>query len=171
MNRVRGFEKISFEQFKKDMIDEYHIEDEKYLQLIYDELNLPMRATKHSSGYDIESVLAFDLSPGDEIKLPTGFKSYMLEDEWLMIIPRSSFGFKFYTRLANTIGNGDSDYYNNKGNEGHYWIKIRNEGDKVLSVKRGDSVAQCLFQKYLIVDGDSFNTGEERVGGIGSSNK
>jgi len=168
MHRVRGFEKVSYEQFKKDIVDEFYLEDGEYIKQIYDELNLPTRATAHSSGYDIESTLTFDLAPNEEIKLPTGFKSYMQMDEWLMIIPRSGLGFKYYTRLANTIGNGDSDFYNNEGNQGHYWVKIRNEGDKTLSIKRGDAIAQCLFQKYLIADDDNFK-GNKRVGGLGST--
>ncbi len=156
--KIRGFEHVSGKQWQKDF------------NAIAPLPNLPSRATAHSAGYDVFSSMDFSLEPSEEIKIPTGFKAYMQPDEFLMFVPRSGLGFKYYTRLANTIGVGDSDYYNNDGNEGHYWVKIRNEGDKTLQVKFGDAIAQAVFQKYLIVDNDDFS-GEKRVGGFGSTNK
>ena len=44
---MRKFEKISFEQFKKD------IKDDKEL---YESYLLPTRSTKKSAGYDIRSI-------------------------------------------------------------------------------------------------------------------
>ena len=160
---TRGFEKISKEQFINDF--------ERMAQVVnYYDLKLPKRATKHSAGYDVFSPISFTLKPNEDIKIPTGFKVYMLEDEWIGFLPRSGHGFKYYIRLANTEGVGDSDYYNNVDNEGHYYIKIRNEGTENFSVKTGEAIAQAIFHKYLLVDGDDF-TGDERVGGFGSTNK
>ena len=102
------------------------------------------------------------------MKIPTGLKAYMLPSEYIMIVPRSSMGFKFFMRLANTVAVGDSDYYNNKDNEGHYWIKIRNENDEPMEIKAGQAFAQAIFMNYLLADDDSANA--ERVGGIGSTN-
>ncbi len=59
------------------------------------------------------------------------------------------------------------DFYNNEGNEGHYWLKIRNEGDKMLSIQKGDRVAQAIFQKYLLTDNDEVDS--TRTGGFGST--
>jgi dUTP pyrophosphatase len=157
--KVRGFEKISPAQYKEDFGSD----------LGYTEIKLPRRATKNSSGYDIYSPLDFSLSPNEEIKIPTGIKSYMLGDEELLMFPRSSVGFKFNVKFNNTIPKIDSDYYNNESNEGHIWIKFTNTGKKDWIVKEGDAIAQCSFYKYLIVDGDC-PVNEDRVGGIGSTN-
>lgn len=157
--KIRGFEHVSNRQWNKDVGNE-----------ICPFPPLPKRATAHSAGYDVYAPYAFTLEPNEEIKLPTGFKVYMKEDEFIMFVPRSGLGFKYYTRLANTLGIGDSDYYNNKGNEGHYWVKIRNEGNKTLSVKDHEAIAQAIFQKYLLVDGDNME-GEKRIGGFGSTDK
>ena len=70
----------------------------------------------------------------------------------LLIIVRSSTGFKYNIRLVNQVGVIDSDYYNNEDNEGHIFIKIQNEGDKAVSFKAGDAVAQGVFVKYLATD-------------------
>ena len=61
------------------------------------------------------------------------------------------------------------DYFNNPNNEGHIWIKLINHGDKVLSIKKGEAIAQGIFEKYLKVDNDN-PVKDERVGGIGSTN-
>ncbi|MFZ2992553.1 MAG: hypothetical protein WA061_02445 [Microgenomates group bacterium] len=165
--KTRGFEKISKEQWEKDVLElPYMVE----WGLVYDDLILPKRATAHSAGYDIFSPFSFVLLPNESLNIPTGFKSYMLADEKVVIHPRSGLGFKYFIRLANTTGVVDSDYYNNKGNEGHYWVKIRNEGDKQLNIRAGEGIAQCIFEKYLLADGDNFS-GEERVGGFGSTYK
>ena len=131
---------------------------------------------KRTRGFELISEDQFEKDFQDinikytELKLPTGFKAYMLEDESLELYPRSSMGFKYYIRIANTIGLGDSDYYNCESNEGHYFIKLRNEGSKTWEVKKGDAIAQGVFRKYLLADNDDF-IGEERVGGFGSTNK
>lgn len=158
--KVRGFEKVSLKEWEK----------EGYSYLYWNDIILPKRMTAHSAGYDIFSPIDFILNPGSEIKIPLGIKAYMLPDEFMMILPKSGLGFKFYTRLANTTGIGDSDYYNNPGNEGHYFAKIRNEGQQDIFIKQGDAILQAIFQKYLLVDGDDY-TGENRVGGLGSTSK
>ena len=78
-------------------------------------------------------------------------------------------GFKYNGRLCNQLGLIDKDYYNNESNEGHIFIKIKNEGDKEFVVNKGDAIAQGIFMKYLITDDD--DTNNVRVGGIGSTNK
>ncbi len=153
--KQRGFEKISEERWKKDC-------NESYENII-----LPKRATQYSAGYDIFSPINFTLSPNEEIKIPTGFKVYMLRDEFFEIVPRSGLGFKYYTRLANTVGVVDSDFFNNTDNEGHCFVKLRNEGDKELTVHVGNAIAQGIFQKYLIADNDEAD--RVRSGGFGST--
>lgn len=164
MTKTRGFEKVSFERWDADNVITPLSKE------TWDEIKLPKRATSFSAGYDIYTPVDFTLKPTWEIKIPLGWKVYMLPNEYFTIIPRSGLGFKYYLRLANTTGLIDSDYYNNSGNEGHCWIKLRNEGSSDLSVKAGEAIAQGIFQSYLLADGDSLN-GETRQGGFGSTSK
>lgn len=157
---MRVFEKISFEQFKKDIGD-----DKK----LYDEYSLPKRGTKYAAGYDIFSLNDFVLKPGETTKIATGIKANMEDDEALFILVRSSMGFKYNVRLCNQVGVIDKDYYNNESNEGHIFIKIINEGDKEFVVNKGDAIGQGIFMKYLLTSDD--DTTSVRVGGIGSTNK
>lgn len=157
---MRKFEKISFEQFKTDIEDNINL---------YEEYNLPKRGTKYSAGYDIFSLTDFTLKPGETIKIATGLKADMMDDEVLYILVRSSMGFKYNVRLCNQVGVVDKDYYNNEANEGHIFIKIKNEGEKDFVVKKGDAIGQGIFMKYLLTDDDI--TDSTRVGGIGSTSK
>ena len=140
---MRKFEKINFEQFKKDICD-----DKK----LYDSFELPKRSTKKAAGYDFYALYDYKLSPGEIMKIPTGVKVSMEQDEVLFLIDRSSMGFKWNVRMCNQVGVIDADYYNNSDNEGHMWIRIQNEGDKDYVVKKGQAMIQGVFLKYLTVD-------------------
>lgn len=150
---MRKFEKISFEQFKKDIVD-----DER----LYNEYDLPKRETKYAAGYDFEALFDFTLHPGETIKIPTGIKATMEDDEVLFLIVRSSMGFKYNVRLCNQVGVIDKDYYNNIDNEGHIFIKFKNEGEKDYVVSKKDKICQGIFIKYLTVDDDSLSESERR---------
>ena len=156
----RYFEKISFEQFKKD------ISDNKDL---YESYSLPKRSTKNSAGYDFYAIEEFSIKPNESKLIPLGIKVCMNSDEVLFLIVRSSQGFKYNVRMCNQVGVIDSDYYNNPNNEGHMFIKLVNEGQEEYKVNKNDKIVQGIFSKYLTVDNEE-NIEKERVSGIGSTN-
>lgn len=158
---MRKLEKISFEQFCKDIKDDIEL---------YNSYSLPERKTKNSAGYDFYSIIDFVLKPNETIKVPLGIKVCMNEDEFFGLYVRSSLGFKYNVRLCNQVGIIDSDYYNNIDNEGHMWVKLENHGDNDFIVKKGDRLVQGIFQKYYTVD-DEKEIKEERISGLGSTNK
>lgn len=149
---MRDFEKISYKQFCKDVK-----EDEK----LYNEYKLPIRDSIASAGYDILLLEDIELKPNETIKISTGIKAYFENDEVLILVVRSSMGFKFNIRLVNQVGIIDSDYYNNKDNEGHIFVKIQNEGKETVKFKAGEAIAQRIFLKYLTTKSDK-NLGLDR---------
>ena len=156
---MRNFEKISFKQFSKDICDDKDL---------YDEYELPKRATKNSAGYDFYALYDIVLHPGEILKIPTGYKAKFNFDEMLMLVIRSSMGFKYNVRMCNQVGIIDSDYYNNSDNEGHMWVSLQNEGKEDYVIKKGAAYCQGIFVKYLTC-GDEIDT--VRESGIGSTNK
>jgi dUTP pyrophosphatase len=150
---MRCFEKISFEQFKKD------VKDDKKL---YESYNIPKRQTKYAAGYDFEALEDLVIKPNEIMKIPTGIKANMNGDEVLLLVDRSSQGFKYNVRMCNQVGVIDKDYYNNKDNEGHIWICLQNEGDKDYIVKKGSGIIQGLFMKYLTIDNEEENNTERK---------
>lgn len=154
-NKVATFHKVSFEStdFSKD---------------VYDAIKLPVRATRKSCGYDFFSPFTFSLDPSEEIVIPTGLKAEIADDWFLMCVPKSGLGFKYYVRFANTVGIIDGDYYNNDKNEGHIMIKIRNEGEYPMTINEGKAFCQGIFLPYGVTTDDSAEG--ERHGGFGSTN-
>lgn len=78
---------------------------------------------------------------------------------------------KNHNFFGNKLCLHNCDYYNNANNEGEIFVKLHNQGDKQLVIKQGEAMAQMMFQKYLLGDGDSFNNGDVRDGGFGSTSK
>lgn len=176
MNRVAKFKKVSFEQFKKDFINLFYKEndiiDKSYIRFIYDNIKLPERKTNGSAGYDIFSPISFNLNAGENFIIPTGIKANIEEGWVLTVYVRSSIGFKYGVSLSNTTAIIDSDYYNNKDNEGHIFIKLSNNDisfNKKLMIINNNAFCQGIFLPFGITVDD--NTTKERVGGIGSTNR
>ena len=136
-------------------------------------INLPIRKTKYSAGYDVEAaedVVIPSFKKGMKPTLvKTGIKSYMQENEYLMLANRSSNPGKKGLILANSVGIIDKDYYGNPDNDGHIMFAFYNIKDEDIEVKKGDCIGQAIFQKYLVADDD--NAEGERTGGFGSTNK
>ena len=103
-------------------------------------------------------------------KFPTGIRCEMNEDVVLVLVPRSSLGFKYRMVLDNTLGIIDSDFFFAK-NEGHIQCKMHYDNDNVeeLTINKGTAYMQGIFIKYLKTDDD--NSTELRSGGIGSTTK
>ncbi len=166
--RIAKFHKVSFGQFKEAWFDTFGSEDETAVQEIYDAISLPARATSKDAGYDFVSPLDFTLEPGQEIKVPTGIRAVMSTGWYLMCCPKSGLGFKYYVRFANTVGIVDCGYACSD-NEGHIFVKLRNEGNKTMQVNQGDKLFQGIFCMHgITVDDDA--TGE-RNGGFGSTGR
>lgn len=135
-------------------------------------INIPVRKTKYSAGYDIEAaedIVIPKFTPGIKPTLiPTGLKAYCKPDECFLLLNRSS-GPKKGFLMANSVGLVDSDYYGNEDNDGHFYFAYFNCSDHDIQVKKGDVIGQVVFTKFLIVDNDAAEG--KRKGGFGSTNK
>ena len=135
-------------------------------------INIPVRKTKHSAGYDVEAaedIIIPKFTPGCKPTLiPTGLKAYCQPDECYLLLNRSS-GPKKGFLMANSVGLIDSDYYGNEDNDGHFFFAYFNCSDHDIEVKKGDVIGQVVFQKYLTVDNDQ--AAGTRKGGFGSTDK
>lgn len=173
MHRVAKFEKVSWKRFLADYLDTFGKNatvDINEVKRIYDDIELPKRATMGSAGYDFKSPISFHLKPNETIKIPTGIRVSIDEGWVLKIYPRSSLGFKYRLQLNNTVGIIDSDYYYSD-NEGHIFVKITNctNKNKDIEVNAGDGLVQGIFEPYGITYDD--NETSERNGGFGSTGK
>lgn len=147
--RVRGFEKIT-----------------KYKGI---NITMPKRQTKYAAGYDICTVDKLVIKPKQSVVFDTGVKAYMPDDEYLDLRIRSSKGIKDNLMLKTCSSVIDSDYYNNRENEGHIMGAIYNYGDTEVVIPCGERIMQGIFTKFYITDDD--NATADRSGGIGSTNE
>ena len=136
-------------------------------------INLPIRKTKYSAGYDIEAAEDVVIPSFKKGMAPTfvktGIKAYMEDDEVLLLYNRSSNPKKKGLILANSVGVIDKDYYGNPDNDGHIKLAFYNVKEEDTVIKKGEAIGQAIFQKYLITDDD--NAQGERMGGFGSTSK
>lgn len=127
----------------------------------------PRRASAGSAGYDLAAAADTDIAPGAVALVPTGLVAWMAADEFLSIHIRSSVGVRRHLALANGTGIVDSDYAGNPDNGGHIQVALRNLGPETAHIRRGERIAQGIFQRYLLTEGDM--VGDARQGGFGSS--
>ena len=170
MNRIARFEKVSFEQFSKDWkrFDEHASLEE--VRKIYDDLKLPHRATRGSAGYDFYAPAEITMKAGEQRLVPTGIRAKIEDGFVLVLVPRSSLGFKYRMQLDNTVGIIDADYYE-ADNEGHMMCKLINDSreEKTLHIEKGQGMVQGIFLPFGITVDDDADT--QRTGGFGSTTK
>ncbi|MCI8467029.1 MAG: dUTP diphosphatase [Bacilli bacterium] len=136
------------------------------------DIHLPIRKTKNSAGYDVEAAEDVIIPPFEfgmkPTLIPTGLKAYCPEDEFFILVNRSSGPKKGYV-MANSIGIIDADYYGNITNDGHFYFQYYNFLKEDLVIHKGDIIGQVIFLKYFKVDDDIADG--ERIGGFGTTDK
>lgn len=158
------FEKVKRECFDKDSrANCFEPTDE-----VYDGIELPVRKTSGSAGYDFVTPYDIELYGDDRKVIPTGIKAKMDKGEVLLLAIRSSVGIRDGVVFSNSIGVIDSDYYSNPDNDGDIQLALWNTSSKRVMYKAGTRLAQGLFVKFDTTDDDTASG--ERTGGIGSTN-
>ena len=131
---------------------------------------LPERKTAASAGYDFTSPRDFTVGPHEcSDMIWTGVKARMPKGEFLGIHIRSSMAAKNKLAIVNQVPIIDADYYGNPQNDGNIGLMFYNFGNKKVTIKKGERIAQGIFYKFSITDDDKA-TGE-RQGGYGSTGK
>lgn len=176
-----GFHKVEFKVFEADFIDccknhglrnatQYKDQDPAK---VYENLQLPRRATKGSAGYDLLYPIDLIIMEGDSLTLPTGLSWTSGGEEngfYLSIYPRSSLGIKFSLREPNLVSIIDEDYYGCESNGGHIILHLKNEGNGgSCYISANTAYSQAIVSRYYISEDD--NVTNTRKGGIGSTTK
>lgn len=134
------------------------------------EFDFPKRSTKFSAGYDIKLLDDLIIEPGAIELGVTGLKAFMMDDEVLKLYPRSSLSRRLSVTIPNNVGIIDKDYFGNPVNDGAIFVALWNFGTESVHIKKGERVAQGIFQKYLVCP-DEAEIKVTRSGGFGSTGK
>ena len=92
----------------------------------------------------------------------------MQDDEFLMLVNRSSNPKKKNLVIPNSIGIIDADYYENEENDGEIMFTFYNLSSEPITIEKGYCIGQGIFQKYYTTEDDK--AVEKRMGGFGSTN-
>lgn len=108
----------------------------------------PARATRGSSGVDLRACIEtpVTLPPGGRHLVPTGFALAIPAGYEAQVRPRSGLAIKKGVTMLNTPGTIDADY------RGEIQVIVVNLGAEPVEIRRGDRIAQMVFQRVEAVD-------------------
>lgn len=130
--------------------------------------NIPKYATKGSAGIDIEAAIeeSIQISPGERVLIPAGFKIELPINYEAQIRPRSGLAIKHGITVLNSPGTIDSDY------RGEVGVILINLGKEKFSVHPKDRIAQmviCNITKIDLIGVNFLSKTKRGSGGFGSS--
>lgn len=107
-----------------------------------EDLPLPKQMSKGASGFDLFAAVkeSLTISPGKWKLIPTGIALAMPDGCEAQVRPRSGLALKHGVTVLNTPGTIDADY------RGEIGVILLNVGDQEYIVRRGERIAQLVFQ-------------------------
>jgi dUTP pyrophosphatase len=113
------------------------------IQRLDKELPLPDYARPGDAGMDVYSTIDCTLAPGERAVVPTGIAIALPEGFVCFAHPRSGLAAKNGISIVNAPGTIDSGY------RGEIKIILINtDKSESFEIKRGDRIAQLVFQKF-----------------------
>jgi len=106
------------------------------------QLPIPAYSKDGDAGADIVSAIDFTLAPGERKLVPTGMSIAMPNGYVCLVHPRSGLAVKHGVSIVNTPGTVDAGYRGEL-----QVILINTDRTESVSFKRGDRIAQLVFQK------------------------
>ena len=135
---------------------------------LHEDAKMPEYATEGAAAFDLfacgESVQF--AKRGESMVFSTGIACAVPAGFVMLVFSRSGHGFKHGVRLANCVGVIDSDY------RGEIKVKLTCDGDKAVTFKPGDRVAQAMIvpcPKVTLLEVEELDETERGEGGFGST--
>jgi dUTP pyrophosphatase len=133
------------------------------------DLPLPQYAKGGDAGADIYSRIDFTLAPGERALIPTGI-SIALPDGYVALVhPRSGLAIKHGITMVNAPGTVDAAYRGEL-----QCAMINHDPQETATFKRGDRIAQLVFQKVEraeFIEVESLPGSGRGDGGFGSTGR
>ncbi len=139
------------------------------IQRVDPSLPLPRYESAGAVGFDLITRETTVIEPGKIALVPGNVIVKVPEGYALLILPRSSLPRKKALVCPHSLGVIDQDYH---GPEDELLVQVQNIGKEIVTVERGERIAQGIFVKveqatWEEVDGH----GAETRGGFGSTDK
>jgi dUTP pyrophosphatase len=130
-------------------------------------LPLPEYKTSGAAAMDLYSRIDAVIQPQETVVLPTNIAMETPEGYVAFVLPRSGVSLKTPLRVANAPGTVDSDF---RGDADEIGVIMQNTGDRPITIKRGERIAQLAIipvEKVLWDEVDSLEN--ENRGGFGTT--
>lgn len=128
--------------------------------------DVPAPATEGAACFDIRASEDQVVAVGTRRAIGTGLSFEIPPGFAMLVFSRSGHGFKLGVSLANCVGVIDSDY------RGELLVCLRNDGDQVLRINKGDRIAQAMVlpvPAVHLVLANSLGDTARGINGIGST--
>ena len=162
------------------------------IERLHDDVELPVRATAGSAGYDLRAYLkartvrhsdgasqgeraatregdewGITLAPGEMALVPVGFRTRLPHGVEGQVRPRSGQAFKHALTIPNAPGTVDADYAE------EWMVIVRNDAPVARRIVHGERIAQVVFARYVSLELEEgmVQRTTERAGGFGSTGK
>jgi dUTP pyrophosphatase len=132
-------------------------------------LPMPKYAKPGDAGADIYSAIDITIEPGKRVLVPTGIAIALSDGYAAFVHPRSGLAVKYGVGLVNAPGTIDAGYRGEIS-----VIVINHDQSESFEIKRGDRIAQLVFQRVERAEFISVQElpGSNRSGsGFGSSGR
>lgn len=128
-----------------------------------EDLSLPQQMSSLAAGFDLHAAVEdiVTLEPGERALIPTGFAIAMPEHLEAQIRPRSGLAFKYGITCLNSPGTIDADY------RGEIKVLLINHGNEPFVIKRGERIAQIVFQQVPQIEWYEVDELSETIRGSG----
>lgn len=136
------------------------------IKFIHNDAKIPLKATEHSSGYDLFSCEDYLLKKKSHALIATGISIELENGIEAQVRPRSGLAIKHCITVLNSPGTIDADY------RGEIKVALINHSDKDFDIIKGMRIAQLVFSSVVNVDltlTDELNTTNRGAGGFGST--
>ncbi len=135
-----------------------------------EDLPLLKKMTDGASGYDLFAAVTepVTIHPREWKLIPVGFALEMPQGVEAQVRPRSGLALKYGITVLNSPGTIDADY------RGEIAVNLINHGYQPFVVKRGDRIAQLVFQlvpAVRLIETDCLTPSKRGTGGFGHTGK
>jgi dUTP pyrophosphatase len=113
------------------------------VRLLHPDAVAPERTREGDAGYDLRTVEAFTLAPGERAAVPTGVAVALPPGLAGLVLPRSGLAVRHGLSVVNGPGLIDPNY------RGEIRVILVNLGAEPFTAEPGDRIAQLLLVPYL----------------------
>ena len=138
------------------------------VQILHPDARAPERTREGDAGYDLRSVEAFELRPGERRTVPTGVAIALPDGVAGLVVPRSGLAARHGISVVNGPGLIDPNY------RGEIKVVLVNLGEHPFAAEVGDRIAQLLLVPFWSPElqvVDALPESDRGANGFGSSGR